>query len=74
MALSIAMIIARDRYLDDTSDLHLTLSLTTRTGPAHSLLSNVPEDEREAISDTLVRALDDIQKRLARHLERQTAG
>ena len=64
------MNIARERYLDDASDLHLTLSLVTRTGVMHSLLSNVPEAEREAISDTLVRALDDIQKQLAPYAKR----
>lgn len=64
------MIIARERYLDDTSELHLALSLTTRTGVMHSLLSNVPEPEREAIADILVHALDEIQKRLAPYAKR----
>jgi hypothetical protein len=64
------MIIARERYLDDTTELHLTLSLATRTGVMHSLLSNVPEAEREAISDTLVGALNDIQERLAPYIKR----
>lgn len=63
------MIIARERYLDDTSDLHVTLSLITRTGIMHSLLSNVPETDREAIGDTLVNALNEIQKRLAPHVK-----
>lgn len=64
------MIIARDRYLDDTSDLHVMLSLSTRTGVMHSLLSNVPEADREAIGDLLVRALNDIQRCLKPHLTR----
>ncbi len=64
------MIIARDRYLDDASDLHVTLSLSTRTGVMHSLLSNVPEADREAIGDILLRALNEIQKRLAPHATR----
>jgi hypothetical protein len=58
------MIIARDRYLDDTKLYHLTLSLLTRSGAMHSLLSNVPEADREAISDILVRALNEIEQRL----------
>lgn len=62
------MIIARERYLDDTSAYHLMLALTSRSGPMHSLLSNVPEEEREAISGILVRALNEIEGRLKRHL------
>jgi len=64
------MIIARERYLDDTPDLHLTLSLTTRTGVMHSLLSNVPESDREAVSDILVEALDRIEQELKAHAVR----
>ncbi len=62
------MIIARERYLDETSNFHLTLSLVTRTGVMHSLLSNVPEEERAAISEILVRALNEIEQRLKAHL------
>lgn len=65
------MIIARERYLDDTSDLHVTLSLTTRTGVMHSLLSNVPESVRETVSDILVQALDRVQEQLTPHLVRR---
>ncbi|MBI2220779.1 MAG: hypothetical protein HYU53_06185 [Acidobacteria bacterium] len=62
------MIIARERYLDETSNFHLTLSLVTRTGVMHSLLSNVPDEERAAISEILVRALNEIEQRLKAHL------
>lgn len=62
------MIIARERYLDETSNFHLTLSLVTRTGVMHSLLSNVPEEERATISEILVRALNEIEQRLKAHL------
>jgi hypothetical protein len=68
------MIIARERYLDESSNLHLTLSLTTRTGVMHSLLSNVPEAERSAISDTLVRALNEIEQRLKPYLPLDKLG
>lgn len=64
------MIVAHERYLDDTSDLHVTLSLVTRTGLMHSLLSNVPDSAREAVSDILVEALDRVQERLKPHLVR----
>ncbi len=67
------MIIARERYLDDTPDLHLALSLCTRTGVMHSLLSNVPEAAREAVSDVLVDALNRIEQQLKPHVVRPTA-
>lgn len=66
------MIIARERYLDDTTDLHVTLSLTTRTGVMHSLLSNVPDSVRETISDILVDALDRLEDQLKPHIVRPT--
>jgi hypothetical protein len=58
------MIIDRERYLDETSNLHLTISLVTRTGVMHSLLSNIPEAERAAIGKILVDALNAIERRL----------
>ncbi|HSL24520.1 MAG TPA: hypothetical protein VK886_23490 [Vicinamibacterales bacterium] len=58
------MIIARDRYLDDSSQYHLSVSLATRTGAMHSLLSNLPDTDRQEIGDILVRALDEIERRL----------
>lgn len=62
------MIIARERYLDDSSDFHVTVSIVTRTGIMHSLLSNVPESTREAVSDILVEALDRVQEQLRAHV------
>ena len=62
------MMIDRERYLDDTRRYHLTASLTTRTGVMHSLLTNVPDEDRQAIGDVLVRALDEIEKRLQPHV------
>jgi hypothetical protein len=64
------MVIARERYLDKTSDLHVTISLTTRTGVMHSLLSNAPESAREVVSDILVDALDRIEQQLKPHTPR----
>lgn len=64
------MIIARERYLDDTTDLQVTLSLVTRTGVMHSLLSNAPESAREAVSDILVEALDRIEQQLKPYTSR----
>ena len=62
------MIIGRERYLDDTRRFHLTVKLETRTSAMHSLLSNVPAEEREAIAAILVRAMDDIAARLRSQL------
>jgi hypothetical protein len=62
------MIISRERYLDETSDLHVTVSLVTRTGVVHSLLSNVPDATREALSNILVDALDRIEAQLKPHI------
>lgn len=58
------MIIARDGYLDDSPQYHLSISLATRTGAMHSLLSNLPERDQQDISDILVHALDEIERRL----------
>lgn len=59
------MVIARERYLDETSRYHLTLSLSTRTGELHSLVSALPAEAVERISGALVRALDEVQATLA---------
>jgi hypothetical protein len=39
----------------------------------HSLLSNIPEEERTSISDILVRALNEIEERLRPHVKGVTA-
>ena len=59
------MVIGCERYLDDTSRYHVGLGLTTRTLEMHALLSGVPQETRERITDVLVRALDDIRALLA---------
>jgi len=59
------MVISRERYLDDSSRYHLTLSLATRTGELHSLVSALPQDALDRVNRALVLALDEIQAALA---------
>jgi hypothetical protein len=54
------MEIARERFLDDSRQYHLTLSLRSRTTEAHSVLTALSTDEREAVGVALARALDEI--------------
>ena len=63
------MVIAKDRYLDDTRRFHLELALTTRHTAMHSLLSSLSAEERDAIGDVLLRAMDEIAARLQVHRE-----
>jgi hypothetical protein len=65
--------IARDRYLDDTSKFHYTLTLTSRTIQAHSLLTSLSPEEHAALGDMLVRCLDEVQALLRTKLP-QPAG
>ncbi|MCC7176967.1 MAG: hypothetical protein IT177_01100 [Acidobacteria bacterium] len=62
------MEIARERFLDPTRDYHLTLSLRSRTTPMHSALSALTPDERDRVSRTLARALDEIAAVVGAHL------
>jgi len=55
-----AMVIERDRFLDDTAQWRLSLGLTSRTASMHSLMSALSDEERGAISVSLTRALDEI--------------
>jgi hypothetical protein len=54
------MEIARERFLDDTRLLHLTLMLRSRTTEMHSALTGLTSDQRDAVAAALARALDDI--------------
>lgn len=56
------MEIPLERYLDDTSALHVTISLRSRTTEAHSLLTALDADERAAVTAALARALDEVQR------------
>lgn len=59
------MVIARERYLDDTSRFRVTLELASGTGAMHSLLSELPAEAHARLGDALVRALDEIAAALA---------
>ena len=54
------MEIARERFLDDSRLLHVTLTLRSRTTETHSLLTGLSNDQRDAVSVALARALDEI--------------
>ena len=44
------MEIARERFLDATRALHLTMGLRSRTTEAHSVLTALTPDERDRVS------------------------
>lgn len=54
------MVVARERFLDDSSRYRLTLELRSGTGEMHSLLSTLSDEVAERIGEALVRALDEI--------------
>lgn len=56
------MEIARERFLDDTKDVHLTAAIRSRTPAAHSLLSSLTDEERAQVSAAVVRALDEVER------------
>lgn len=62
------MEIARERFLDDSRALHLALGLRSRTTEAHSLLTALTPDERDRVSAAIVRALDEVEAIVQRHL------
>ena len=62
------MEIARERFLDDTRTYHLTMGIRSRTTEAHSLLTALTTDEREQVSVAIVRALDEVERIVRRHL------
>ncbi|MDP3718880.1 MAG: hypothetical protein Q8T13_14035 [Acidobacteriota bacterium] len=62
------MEIARERFLDDTRTYHLTVGIRSRTTAAHSLLSALTDDERAQVSAAIVRALDEVERVVRRHL------
>ncbi|MGE0042335.1 MAG: hypothetical protein AB7H88_12460 [Vicinamibacterales bacterium] len=63
------MEIARERFLDDTRLLHLTLALRSRTTEMHSLLTALTPEEREEVSHVMARALDDLSRILQARAE-----
>jgi hypothetical protein len=67
------MEIARERFLDDTRTYHLSIGLRSRTTAAHSLLTSLTDDERAQVSAAIVRALDEVEQVVRRHLPTPTA-
>ncbi len=65
------MEIARERYLDDSRLYHVTLTLRSRTNEAHSLMTGLSSDERDAVGRALARALDEISDVVSRRLPQQ---
>jgi hypothetical protein len=59
------MKIARERYLDDSTRWFLTLELWTRTAEMHSAMDALSPEQRQAMGDAIVDALD----RIARIVE-----
>ena len=51
---------AFDRYLDDGRDLHLTISLRSRTTEMHSVLTALDPAQRQALAAALTAALDTV--------------
>ena len=66
------MQIARDRFLDDTRQFGVSVSMQTRTPEMHSLLADAPEDVRERVGEILAAALDQVQHVIAPLLDRRT--
>jgi hypothetical protein len=54
------MRIARERYLDDSTQWFLSLELRTRTAEMHSAMDALSPEQRQAIGDVIVSALDRI--------------
>ena len=67
------MIIARDRYLDDSSRWLFSLALSSRTVPAHSLLTSLSPEERQEVADALAAALDAALAVLRRRIARDAS-
>lgn len=56
------MEISRERFLDDSRTYHLSIAVRSRTTEAHSLLTSLTAEERQQISDIIVKAMDQIEK------------
>jgi hypothetical protein len=62
------MEIARERFLDDSRNLQLTIGVRSRTTAAHSLLSSLTPEEREQVNLAIVKAMDQIEEIVRPHL------
>ena len=67
------MEIARERFLDESRAYHLSLVLRSRTTEMHSALTALTPDQREQVSATLVRALNEVEGIVRAHLPARTA-
>ena len=62
------MEISRERFLDDGRTYHLTIGVRSRTAEAHSLLTSLTPDERQQVSDAIVKAMDQIESIVRPHI------
>jgi hypothetical protein len=62
------MEISRERFLVDGRAYHLTIGVRSRTTEAHSLLSSLTTEERQQVSDAIVKAMDQIEKIVRTHI------
>jgi peptidyl-tRNA hydrolase len=67
------MEISRERFLDESRSYHLTIGIRSRTTEAHSLLSALSSEEREQVSVAIVKAMDQVEQILKRHLTATTS-
>jgi uncharacterized membrane protein len=65
------MEISRERFLDDSRTYHLTIGLRSRSTEAHSLLTALTADERQQVSEAMVKAMNQIEEILQSHLSPQ---
>jgi hypothetical protein len=63
------MEISRERFLDDSRTYHVSIGIRSRTTQAHSLLTSLTPDERQQVSDAIVKAMDQIEKIVRPHLD-----
>ena len=62
------MEISRERFLGDGRTCHFTIGVRSRTTEAHSLLSELTQEERDRVGEAIVKAMDQIEKIVAPHL------
>ena len=65
------MEIARERFLDDSRNLHVSIGVRSRTTAAHSLLSSLTPEEREQVGIAIVSAMDQIEQIIRKRLGHQ---
>jgi hypothetical protein len=63
------MEISRERFLDDGRSYHLTIGVRSRTTEAHSLLTSLTTEERQQVSEAIVKAMNQIEEIVRPHLK-----